>query len=95
MHVSLEQLQNVSDRLFSHLRAQGIKSVEIAQDYYWDIPKPERYDPYHQPTNLNLGQLTDDWDELLKIVGCQKEPVGYALVWLASVLRAVGEHVVG
>jgi len=40
---------------------------------------------------MNLGQLSDDWAEMQKIASGEKEPIGYALVWIASLYRYVGE----
>jgi hypothetical protein len=54
-------------------------------------PREALYDPYTQPESLSLGQLSDDWEDLLKIDSENMPAVGYAAVWLASILRAVGE----
>jgi hypothetical protein len=94
MRVTLPELRAITQRLFDHLEAQGTKVVELPADYYWDISKAGRYDPYQRPSELNLGQLTDDWRELTMILEGDKEPIAYALVWLAAILRAVGEEVV-
>ena len=94
MRVSVEELRAISERIFQHLQAQGVNEIEIPVDYYWDVPRALRYDPYHPPAKLDLGQLSDDWAELTKLAGSEGRPVGYALVWLGAVLRAAGEEVV-
>lgn len=93
MRINVSELRAISAQLFSHLEESGRDSVEIPSDYYWDISKENRYNPYEEPTNFDLGQLTDDWAELQKIALGEKEPIGYALVWFSTVLRAVGEDV--
>ncbi|MCP4347870.1 MAG: hypothetical protein GY795_20395 [Desulfobacterales bacterium] len=58
--------------------------------------KPKCYDPCNEPnpSDCTLGQLSDDWSNLQKILNSENEPTGYALVWLASIMRTVGEEVV-
>jgi hypothetical protein len=91
MKIATEDLRRAFEALVSHLEGTGQEVVDIPWDYYWDMPKEERYDPYSEPRNLNLGQISDDWNEILEITDGTMPCVGYALVWLSSVLRAVGE----
>lgn len=84
-------LDPISAQLFSQLEQRELGWVEIPFDYYWDISKDERYEPYEKPKHFDLGQLSDDWGELQKISQGENEPITYALVWLSSILRAIGE----
>jgi hypothetical protein len=68
-------------------------TVEINFDHYWDVPTEDRYDKYAPPTHLTIGQLSEDWSELQRIRRGEAAALPYALVWLASVLRCLGEHV--
>jgi hypothetical protein len=94
MSIKLTELRAVSDKLFAHLENRGYTSIDLPVDYYWDIAKQQRFDSYQEPNQFNLGQLSDDWTELQKIQSGDASTVAYALVWLASVLRAIGEEVV-
>jgi hypothetical protein len=91
MKVTIEELQEVWHVLSTHLRESNRAVVELDHDYYWSIEKEEMYDPSRDPASLTLGQLSDDWNELQKIRSGTAPPIGYALVWLSSILRAVGE----
>lgn len=95
MIVTTEELKKMCAQLLSHLENNGYASVSIPVDYYWNIPAQYRYDPYREPEERDLGQLTDDWAELQKILNDEREPIGYALVWLSTILRVVGEQVLG
>jgi hypothetical protein len=95
MEIKLEELRDLCDLLIQHIIDNGDKSVNLKVDYYWHIPTSQMYDPYKKPTELNLGQLSFDWNQLIKIYQSQKEPIGYNLVWLAAILRAVGENITG
>ena|ERR1044072_3730514 len=96
MQISISDLRAISEIIFSHVEAMGINSVNIPADYYWEIPKDQRYDPYKEPDpkQFEIGQLSDDWSELQKIAEGKSEPITYALVWMSSLLKAVGEEVV-
>ena len=93
MVVGVTQLAAISSKLLRYLEEQGVTSVELDKDYYWFLEKEEAYRPEVTPANPSLGQLTDDWRELEMISTGERPPVAYALVWLASILRAVGEEV--
>ncbi len=44
----------------------GCPSAELRKnDYYWDIDTNEIYNPYKDPKDFSLGQLSDDWKTLL------------------------------
>lgn len=91
MKLNLSDLRLVSEKLFTHLEERGISSIELSGDYYWNIPKELKYNPYQEPTELDLGQLSADWENLTAILEEEAEPIGYALVWLSAVLQAIGE----
>lgn len=65
--------------------------LPLVQDYYWSIPREQRGNYSGEPTEHTLGQLSDDLAELRRINAGEAEPVGYAFVWLAAVLRELGE----
>lgn len=95
MRVSTDELRQAMEVLLRHLEETGQKEFQIDEDFYWSVPKEALYDQYEPPGELSIGQLTSDWDEVKEILERRKEPIGYALVWLSSVLRAIGEKTRG
>jgi hypothetical protein len=95
MEISIADLRSACNLLLSHVEQNGCGTIRLINDFYWNVSQEQRYQPYVEPNALDLGQLSDDWAELKAILEGQKEPVGYALVWLSSVLRAIGEQSVG
>jgi len=93
MRVTTAELRRACEMLLRHLEATGQHEIEIAEDYYWAIAPGEAYAAYSTPSQFTMGQLSDDWQEVMAIVNGDKEAVGYALVWLSSVMRRVGETV--
>lgn len=94
MKIKIEELELITKKLFQHLRNQKILELDINEDFYWNIDFNERYNPYQKPSNLDLGQLEDDWNELCKIINSDSEPISFAFVWLSSILRIIGEKTV-
>ena len=92
MRVQIQELRAVAEQLLSRLEQAGVSAVELKRDFYWNVPSEGLYDPYKSPPALTLGQLSDDLRELRAIQSGETPPLPYALVWLASLLRYVGEH---
>jgi hypothetical protein len=93
MRIGIDELELVARQLFDHLRDKGIEEVSVEQDFYWNISKAQRYNPNETPNELTLGQLSDDWQELQRMLNGERDAIGYALVWLSAILRCVGEEV--
>ena len=95
MKITVRELREISDALLNHIESLGVREVEVDDDYYWAIPREQLYDASVEAVQPSLGQLTDDWNELQMIRRGERPPVALALGWLASIMRAVGERVVG
>lgn len=73
--------------------AASAQSVTLDQDYFWSVPAEELYDVYNTPSNLTIGQLSESWQLLRDLLADEDRALGYHLVWLADVLRAIGQTV--
>lgn len=95
MEIRIEDLKSVTDKLISHLQELGVETVDISADYYWYIEEDEVYSPGRKPTQIHLGQLSDDWSELQRLLLGGRDPLAVDLVTLSTILRAIGENVLG
>ena len=91
MKVTTSELRAALEKVLKHLDDSGRSEFSIEEDFYWSVPSGSAYDNYTQPSELSVGQLTDDWSRLKAIGDGDEEPLGYALVWASSVLRILGE----
>jgi hypothetical protein len=91
MKIKVSELLATIEILTEHLKSSSCKEIELSDDYYWFVPKTERYDVYKQPKELTIGQLSFDWEELSNIRKGKSDPVNYAFVWLAMLLLKIGE----
>jgi hypothetical protein len=95
MRVTTKELREATLLLLKHLDDTGQTEFEIDEDCYWSVPQDGLYDPYNTPNNLTLGQLSHDWEEVRSLVQGKREPLAYVMVWLAAVMRRVGEKANG
>lgn len=94
LEIDVAEMRDVADRLFAHLLESGHEVVSVSHDYYWFIQKEIVYDPLSTPSEFTVGQLSDDLMELKRFHTGESEPISYGLVWLAAIIRAIGEKVV-
>jgi hypothetical protein len=94
MKISTDELRDAVMVLLRHLDESGQREFEISEDFYWDVSADKRYSVYEEPKELTMGQLFDDWSEVTQMTHGNRETVAYGLVWLASVMRRVGEKAV-
>jgi RecA-family ATPase len=94
MRLKARELLDVHARIVDYLESIEQDSIDVDADYFWEIDRKERYDVGTRPANLTIGQLTEVDREIHGILA-GKEPVGYALVWLGTLLRAYGERTKG
>ena len=66
-----------------------------AEDFYWQISEDELYDPTQEPRVEELGQLSDDWSELLRLKREEEIPISYDLNRLATILKIIKKKRVG
>jgi hypothetical protein len=95
MKINIRRLHEISDKLFTHLHNLEIDEFKINDDYYWDIPESELYDVQKEPTSHDLGQLSDDWSDISKLLSGERNPLVSDFVDLAMILRAIGQNITG
>ena len=93
MLITVEALRRITLTLLDRLESSGYHSVEITQDFYWDIDRPQRHDLDVEPQNLAVGQLSEDWWNLQEMARDESLCDGYGLTRLAAILREIGETV--
>ncbi|WP_454198064.1 hypothetical protein [Nocardia sp. Marseille-Q1738] len=94
LSVSLDELRRAFDVLLRHVEeATAGEAIAVDEDYFWSIPPDELYDVYNKPANLTIGQLSESWQHLKDLLADQDGALGYHLVWLADVLRAIGQRI--
>ncbi|NUL06100.1 hypothetical protein HRW07_23300 [Streptomyces lunaelactis] len=94
LQIPLDQLRQAFEVSLHHVEASAGSTVPLKHDYFWSVPGDELYDPYNRPGELTMGQLSESWQHLEDLLADQDRALGYHLVWLADVLRAIGQDIV-
>jgi hypothetical protein len=92
--VPIDELRLVCSRLLDHLASAEGNEVQLEKDFFWAIPPEQLYNVDASPQDLTIGQLSESWKNLTNILGDDSPTNAFALVWLADVLRAIGQEIV-
>jgi hypothetical protein len=95
MNIKTRDLHLLTEKLFKHLEELGVESIELIEDYYWEIPPEHLYQPYQKPQEFTLGQLSDDWRDLEKVLQEDTQPVTSDFIDLAAIMKLIGQKLVG
>lgn len=89
MRVNIDELSRVIAILLSNLKNSKGNEVELRNDYYWDISSEQIYNPYDDPNEISLGQLSDDLNEVCRLLSSSDEAIPYDLKRIAEILKAL------
>jgi len=91
MKINIEELEKLTLLLLSRLRESSGVIIELNNDFYWDIPTDELYNPYEEPKNITLGQLSDDFNEVIRL-SKSNDVIPYGVKRLSSIFRAISSE---
>lgn len=88
MKININDLEKIILLLLHKLKESKGNEIELNNDFFWDIPSDELYNPYEDPKNITLGQLTDEVNEIMRLMKAD-EAIAYDLKRVASILTAL------
>jgi hypothetical protein len=88
MKVNIEEIEKVVLLLLLKLRESKGNEIELNNDFYWEISDEELYNPYSEPKNITLGQLTNDLDEIQRLNKFD-DAIVYDLKRISSILKVL------
>ena len=88
MKIKISEIETTVSLLLTMLKDSIGEEIALDNDYYWEILSEDMYNPYVEPTNFTLGQLSDDITEIrrLKTTG---DAIGYDLKRISRILNAL------
>ena len=91
MKINVDELQTITTLLLARLKKSRGNTIEIASDFYWSIPEEAIYNPYKEPDNLTLGQLSDDVVDVQKLLNSDddNEEWYYDLKKVSEIFKAI------
>lgn len=88
MKIKIEEIEKVITLLLLKLKESKGNEIELSYDYYWDIASEQLYNPYEEPKDITLGQLSDDWEEIQRL-SITDDAIAYDLKRVAAILEAL------
>jgi hypothetical protein len=90
MKIELDNLLEIIDVLKQNVAELFPDGIDIElEDFYWEIPEKLLFDPINGPGELTLGQLNEDWLELLRLLTEENIPISYDLKRLSIILQII------
>jgi hypothetical protein len=93
LRVRVTELRTWFDILLEHVVDSAGEEIHPSHDYFRALTKEDRRNVYEEPTSTTIGQISECLDNLRGLVS-SGEPISYGFVWLAEVLRTIGEDIV-
>lgn len=90
MKIKIDELQKITTILLSKLKERKGNEVEIESDFYWDISSTQLYKPYSDPSDISLGQISDDIKEVRRLLNSEDESIPYDLKRIAEIIKVLG-----
>lgn len=87
--IRIDDLQKAIILLLSNFKTNIGEVIEIENDFYWDIPSKELYNPYEEPKQLTLGQLSDDINEVQRLANEPSSAISYDLKRISNIIKAM------
>ncbi|MGY4538156.1 hypothetical protein ACVW0P_002576 [Mucilaginibacter sp. UYNi724] len=88
--VNIDDLQKAISLLLMKLKERKGMTIELKNDYYWDIDSNELYNLYEQPKDFALGQLSFDWEHIEK--ASPDELIPYDFEKVSCILKALSNE---
>ncbi|MFE2163911.1 hypothetical protein ACFXB3_02330 [Streptomyces sp. NPDC059447] len=93
VQIPIYQLRRALDVALRHIEASAGPTATLREDLFWSVPVDQLYNVGSEPRGLTIGQLSESWQHLEDLLAHRDRAVGHHLVWLADVIRAIGQDV--
>ena len=96
MHIKTKDLIEIIDILKINIQQTFPDEVYVDEDdFYWQIKEDQLYNLEQTPDVDELGQLSDDWSDLLRLKKKDAIPISHDLNRLAAILQIVRKKSIG
>ncbi len=90
--IKIDVMKAASEKLFAYLEEIGVSEIPLNHDYHWVMKHKEAVDPTKEPELRMLGQLTDNYDAMNRLLKDQDYRTTHDFVWLATLLDYIGHN---
>ncbi|RJQ91854.1 hypothetical protein [Amycolatopsis panacis] len=90
LRIPVQQLRTAFELLIQRIADDEGETISLQRDYFWSIAPDVLYNPYAEPGEPGLGQLSESWQHLEDLLKDESLAMPHHLAWLADLLRALG-----
>lgn len=90
LRIPVDRLRAAFDLLMTRIAETEGDTVALERDYFWSIDPDVLYNVYEEPSSLAVGQLSESWYNIERLLDDNPGALNYHLVWLADIIRALG-----
>ena len=87
MRININKIQDITNIILDSLKKKYENGLELKVDYYWNIEDNEKYNVYKNPSELTIGQISEDYDFLISDIK-KKNISYYDLKYISHILLA-------
>jgi hypothetical protein len=87
--VSVDQIRLTLLALLDHVQATYGDTIELESDYFWSVPDNAKFDVYNQPAELTVGQVSEVYEQLVRLAQPGQDLATYQLRWFAPLFEAI------
>lgn len=91
MEIDIKELAQITQQLLAEFTKANGDVLPLEKDCYWEMSSNEIYNPYQEPKELTLGQLSEDWEGLKRAVA-SNSIISYDLQRLGNILKALNSE---
>lgn len=86
MNINKNELLRIIKIISTEIENNLTQTIEINKDYYWDLELDKMFDIDKDPSSYTMGQISDDWESIKRLLLKDEIPISYDLVRLAYIL---------
>lgn len=91
--IQMTQLRRATELLLNLMeRRQAAGDITLQRDGFWSMPITSAFDIYSEPPTPTIGLVSESWQNIQAILEDEEQVVGYDLVWLADIFRAIASE---
>ena len=91
--ITIDEIQKILLLLIEKLRNTVDNNIILKNDFYWNIASNQLYNPYTEPKDITLGQLSDDLSTVRRLLEHEDEALPHDLIKVAEIIKAIGWQV--
>ncbi len=88
MEINIDELIKITTLLLLKLKESKGNKFEMEHDYYWHISEEEIYDPYKVPKVECLGQISDELQEISRLLKSD-DAIPHDLMRVSEILKCL------